>query len=146
MLFIVSIPISHVFEKEICNTSWLSTMRHQKQTHWINILTPKSQIHYYSYLFELINLFFYCCAGDTLCHLQRFLQCINISYLNSAPLPFFYPSPLILGIVSTGLIFLFTYMCTQHLHHIHPPTEFSSLPRVPIPLTGPVLPSSSLIL
>jgi hypothetical protein len=64
----------------------------------------------------------------------------NISYLNSLPPPFSYislsPIP---GIVSTGLIFPFTYMCTQYLHHIHPPTPFlhiSPFPLVPTPPPG----------
>jgi hypothetical protein len=34
-------------------------------------------------------------------------------------LPSFIP-----GIVSTSLIFPFTYMCTQHLLYIHPPVPF----------------------
>jgi hypothetical protein len=33
------------------------------------------------------------------------------------------PSP-IPGIVSTGIIIPFTYMCTQYLYYIHPPTLF----------------------
>jgi hypothetical protein len=37
------------------------------------------------------------------------------------------PPPPIPGTVSTGLIFPFTYMCTQYLHHIHPPTPFPFL-------------------
>jgi hypothetical protein len=59
--------------------------------------------------------------------------------LHNSPLS---PPPLILGIVLTGLIFPFTFMCTQHLHLIHPPIPFptsSALPLVPIPQTGPVL-------
>jgi hypothetical protein len=37
------------------------------------------------------------------------------------------PSPPIPGLVSTDLIFPFTYMCTQYLHYIHPPTPFPHL-------------------
>jgi hypothetical protein len=33
------------------------------------------------------------------------------------------PSP-IPGIVSTGLIFPFTYTCTEYFYHIQPPTHF----------------------
>jgi hypothetical protein len=33
-------------------------------------------------------------------------------------------SPPLPVIVSTGLIFTFTHMCTWNLHHIHPPTPF----------------------
>jgi hypothetical protein len=38
-------------------------------------------------------------------------------------------------IVWTGLTFLFTYMCTQYLHHIHlhPLHTSSTLPLIPIP-------------
>jgi hypothetical protein len=46
-------------------------------------------------------------------------------------------SLLIPGIVSTGIIFAFTHICTRFLHHIHPPTPFchhlplSRLPALP---------------
>jgi hypothetical protein len=40
--------------------------------------------------------------------------------------PLFSPPP-IPGIVSTGIIFQFTVMCTQYLHYIHPPTPFLHL-------------------
>jgi hypothetical protein len=58
------------------------------------------------------------------------------------------PSP---EIVSTNLIFPFTYLCTQYLHHIHPPTPFlpfSPLPLLTTPATQarPVPPTCSLIL
>jgi hypothetical protein len=39
-----------------------------------------------------------------------------------------YPTSPVPGIVSTGLTFPITYMCTQHFYHIHPP---------PSPPTGP---------
>jgi hypothetical protein len=40
--------------------------------------------------------------------------------LNSARLPLsFIPPPSNPGVVSTDLIFPFTYMCTQYLHYIH---------------------------
>jgi hypothetical protein len=40
----------------------------------------------------------------------------------------------ILGAVSSGLIFPFTYTCTQYLYHIHPPTPFpTSLPLSWVP-------------
>jgi hypothetical protein len=39
------------------------------------------------------------------------------------PLSFIPPYP-ILGTVSTGIIFAFTYMCIHYSHCIHPPTLF----------------------
>jgi hypothetical protein len=47
-----------------------------------------------------------------------------------------YP-PSISGIVSTGIIFPFTYMCTQYLHYIHLPTPF---PNLLPPTLIPILP------
>jgi hypothetical protein len=57
------------------------------------------------------------------------------------------PSP----IVSTGIIFALTYMCTHFFHRIHPPTSFSHHSLFPSlyqpPLTiGPVLPFCSPVL
>jgi hypothetical protein len=57
----------------------------------------------------------------------------SISYLN-LPLPsfsFIHPSP-IPGIVSTGIIFPFRYMCTQYLHLIHYLTPFPHLLPTPM--------------
>jgi hypothetical protein len=69
----------------------------------------------------------------------------DISHLNySPPPPFsFIPPPHIPGIVSTEIIFPFTYMCTQYLYHIHPSPSYwyQSLAQA-----GPALPSWALIL
>jgi hypothetical protein len=46
-------------------------------------------------------------------------------------------TPSISGIVSTDIVFIFTYMCTQYLHHIHPPIPF---PHKLPPPTGTNLP------
>jgi hypothetical protein len=49
---------------------------------------------------------------------------------------------LIPGIVWTGIIFAFTYMCIHYLHHIHPPTTFSitsAFPPVQTPLPSALL-------
>jgi hypothetical protein len=73
--------------------------------------------------------FYHCANGGTLWHLQKFSNVSNISHLNSPPPSFCYPSSPIPGIVSAGVIFQFTYMCTQYLHHIHPPTHFPTSPH-----------------
>jgi hypothetical protein len=36
------------------------------------------------------------------------------------PLFSFIPPPPVTGVVLTGIIFAFTYMCTHFLQHIHP--------------------------
>jgi hypothetical protein len=47
--------------------------------------------------------------------------------LNSLPLLLSPISPaLIPGMVSTNIIFAFTYMCIHCLYHVHPPTPFPS--------------------
>jgi hypothetical protein len=53
----------------------------------------------------------------------------NITYSNSPrpPRTLLCPPLPIPGMVSTGLIFPFTSMCTQYLHHSHPPTPFPHL-------------------
>jgi hypothetical protein len=72
--------------------------------------------------------FFYCCAEDTLWRLQKFLQYIKYILLEYPPpsFSFIHPYP-IPAIVSTDLIFPFTYMCTQNLYYIHPPFPTSLL-------------------
>jgi hypothetical protein len=47
----------------------------------------------------------------------------SISLLYASPFP---------GIVSIDLIYLFTYVCTEYLYHIHPPTAFSYILPPPI--------------
>jgi hypothetical protein len=49
---------------------------------------------------------------------KAFYNVSNILCLNS-------PHPLIPGIVSARITFAFIYMCTNFLHHIHPPIPFS---------------------
>jgi hypothetical protein len=53
----------------------------------------------------------------------QFIKYIILEFIPSTAL--LYPPSLPMpGIVSTSIIFAFTYMCTHFLHCIHPPTPF----------------------
>jgi hypothetical protein len=108
----------------------------------------KTGIHLFTYLFIhlfiLILYFYYCCTRGTLGHLQNFLLHTIIEFTTSIVL--LYPPLPNPGIVSTGLIFPLTYMCTEYSYHIHPLTPsllISLLPLVLTSKTGPVLLSCS---
>jgi hypothetical protein len=77
-------------------------------------------------------------------HLQKFLY---VKYIILEFTFLYLPPPTTPGIVSTGIIFLFAYICTQYLHYIHPSTPFPHLLTPPNgtnpPLAGPFLPFSS---
>jgi hypothetical protein len=116
---------------------------------------PKSsfKLHFKSQTKRKLNrnnsCFFYCCAGwGYIVAFTKVLNSVlNIStWIHLSTLSFILPF-LIPGVVSTGIIFAFTYMCTQYLHCIHPPIPFpchlSTPTAINPPTPGPVLPSCS---
>jgi hypothetical protein len=80
---------------------------------------------YFSECFSKFYLFFIVVlSGGTFWHLWKFLKMYQIYHIWIHPLyhsPLSYHSP-IPGIVSTGIIFAFTYMYTHFLDHIYLPT------------------------
>jgi hypothetical protein len=91
-----------------------------------------------TFFMYVLNVFFFpffivVLGGGTCGIYESSYRISKILYLNS-PLPPFsiiLPHP-IPGILSTGLICPFTYMCTQYLHHIYIPILFPHL--LPLPL------------
>jgi hypothetical protein len=80
-------------------------------------------------------------------YLHKFLKYIKYIFLEFiTTLLSFYSHP-ITGKVSVGIIFPFSYMCTQCLHYIHPVTHFpNTSPKwCQHPQARPILPSCSLI-
>jgi hypothetical protein len=83
----------------------------------------------------LVESFFIVVLGRvTLWYLQKSFY--NIS--NSPPPPFSFISyPPIPGVVSTGIIFAFTYMYIQYLQYIHLPTPFLHILSPPTSTSPP---------
>jgi hypothetical protein len=78
------------------------------------------------------------CSGSTLWHLQNFLQCNKFIILQFTPSTalFYCPFP-IPGMVSSGIIFVFTYKCT-HFCTILTLLSF-------FPTTSPLLPLAQIL-
>jgi hypothetical protein len=128
---------SHLNHGEVMpqDPQWISNPRKWKP-HLYCLLPNGAYTWYFFYVCVKCFLFyfFYCCACGGTCGIYESSYRISkILYLNS-PLP---PFSIILphsipGILSTGLICPFTYMCTQYLHHIYIPILFPHL--LPLPL------------
>jgi hypothetical protein len=90
------------------------------------ILSGVSVVRQVRFVFYFIYLFFIIVVLGVHCGIYKSsYNAPNMSYLNSSPQSFsFIFPPTTPGIVSTSLIFPFTYMGSQNLHHIHPPTSF----------------------
>jgi hypothetical protein len=76
------------------------------------------------------TIFYYCAGWRYVVALIKVLTIYQIYHTCIHPLhhsPLSTPIP---GTVSTDIIFVSTYMCTQYLHHIHPPTPFHLLPPI----------------
>jgi hypothetical protein len=77
------------------------------------------------------------CAGwEYIVPFTKVLAMYQMYHTHSPPCSLLSSPLLIPGLVSTGIIFTFTYMCTHFLYHSHPPILFpttSLLPLVPIP-------------
>jgi hypothetical protein len=72
--------------------------------------------------------FVYCCAGWG--YIVAFTKVLTVYQIYHAQVHSLHLSPLLFpppipGMVSAGIIFAFTYICTQFLYHIHSPTPLS---------------------
>jgi hypothetical protein len=94
-------------------------------------------------LFEFLFLLgYYCCIVGTFWHLEKCMQYILVTLTLSIILLY---TPLLLRIVSTGLIAPFLYI-SIYFHYICLPSHFTHILCLPIvtnPQTGPVLPYCS---
>jgi hypothetical protein len=111
-----------------CHSGPVWCKRSSQQTFAILLKLHSDECHWTLFVFLIFLLLF--CWGYIVSLWQK---SYNISWFNSPPPSFSFisppPSP---GIVSSGLIFPFTYMCTKYFQHIHPPTSYHYI--VPFPL------------
>jgi hypothetical protein len=143
--------------KNKCLTRYISALK-PNLNYYVNYLILYRKYFRKSYvgeeLFLFMNFFvffFYCCAWWgyivavtkvlTICQIYHtWIHALHHSSLSS--------TPPIHVIISTGIIFPFTYMCTQYLYYIHSPTPFSHILPFPTgtnPQAGPVLPTSDFV-
>jgi hypothetical protein len=76
-------------------------------------------LHLFIYLIILCWVGVHCGIYKSIKMYQIFHTWIHLFHHSSLS-----PLPSIPRIASTGIIFTFTYMFTQHLYHTHPPTHF----------------------
>jgi hypothetical protein len=72
---------------------------------------------------NLLKNYYYCCSGwGYIVAFTKVLTMYQTYYIwiHTLPLLSFITLPQILGTVSTGIIFAFTYICIHYLHNIHP--------------------------
>jgi hypothetical protein len=83
------------------------------------------------FLFIYLILSFNCAEWGYIVAFTKVLTIYQIYHTWIHP---FHLSPPIPRVVSTDTIFSFTHMCTQYVHHIHPPSPFPHL--FPLPLVS----------
>jgi hypothetical protein len=100
-----------------------SETRHSRLETWTLPIRGASASGPLAFLFSFFPdfyLFIFCCAG----YIVAFTKVLTIYQIYHTWIHPLYHSP---GVVSTDIIFLFAYMCTQYLQYIHSPLPFAYL-------------------